>query len=102
MSEARAQMAAVKSVCAVRRIKKVFLIAAGIVAFLAVTGAAPGPDASRAQLIAYSLGSAAAIIVAIRIVIKLFVYIVQAMVVIAACTALLALAKITVNAIAGG
>lgn len=61
-----------------RLIRRGSLTAGIVVAYLATTGAAVGPEASQAELIMYSLGSALAIIMAIRIIIKLFVYIVQA------------------------
>ncbi|MFI5897481.1 hypothetical protein ACIA5D_46060 [Actinoplanes sp. NPDC051513] len=85
----------------VSRIKRGLPIVVGVVVLLALTGAAPGPDASRAELTAYSLGCAVALIVAVKIVIKLFVYIVQAAVVVSALLALLTLVKIAVNAVTG-
>ncbi|MEV6848790.1 hypothetical protein [Actinoplanes sp. NPDC051411] len=55
-------------------------LAVAVIAVLALTtGAAAGPDASRAELMAYSIGSLIAIVTVIRIVIKLFWYILQAL-----------------------
>ncbi len=79
--------------------RRACLLVALVVAFLATTGAAVGPDASQAELIVYSLGSALALIMAIRIIIKLFVYIVQAAVVLASLGMLYLLADIVVRAL---
>jgi hypothetical protein len=74
----------------------------GVVVLLALTAAAPGPDASRAELTAYSAGCAVALVLAVKIFIKLFFYILKAVVVVAAFLALFSLVKVTVSAIAGG
>ena len=62
-------------------VRRGFLITALVVAYGAGTGAGIGPGSSQIELIMYSLGSALAVIMAIKIVIKLFVYIVQTAVV---------------------
>ncbi|WP_433378277.1 hypothetical protein ACQPZX_11390 [Actinoplanes sp. CA-142083] len=86
----------------VSRIKQGLPIVVGVIVLLALSGAAaPGPDASRAELTAYSLGCAVAFVVVVRIVVKLFVYIVQAIVVVSALLAVFTLVKITVSAVAG-
>jgi hypothetical protein len=61
-----------------RVVRQSCLVAAFIVVLAVTTGAAAGPDASRAELMAYSIGSLIAIVTVIRIVIKLFWYILQA------------------------
>ena len=61
-----------------RRMLRHGYLAAVVIAVLAVTtGAAAGPNASRPELIVYSVGSFLAIITVIRIVIKLFWYILK-------------------------
>ena len=72
-----------------------------VVAYLAITGAAVAPDASQMELIMYSLGSALAIIMAIKIIIKLIVYIIQAAVVLAVLGMLYILADVVVRALSG-
>ncbi|MFI7543841.1 hypothetical protein [Actinoplanes sp. NPDC049599] len=72
-----------------------------VVAYGASTGAGVGPDSSQVELIMYSLGSALAIIMAIKIVIKLFVYIVQTAAVLAVLGLLYVLGNVAVNAVTG-
>ncbi len=85
-----------------RLLSRGVLIVAGVVAFVASTGAAVGPGSSRAELIAYSLGSALAVIMAIRIAVKLFVYIIQTAALLALFLLLYVLASFAVNAVSGG
>jgi hypothetical protein len=77
------------------------LIAALVAALSLTTGAGIGPDSSQAELMMYSLGSALAVIMAIRIVIKLFVYIVQTAAVLAVFGVLFVLGNAVVNAVSG-
>jgi hypothetical protein len=84
-----------------RLVKRGFLTAALVVAFVASTGAGIGPDSSQAELIMYSLGSALAVIMAIRIVIKLFVYIVQTAAVLTVLGLLYILGSHAVSAVSG-
>ncbi len=89
-----------RQTCQSQLIRRGSLIAA-VVAYLATTGAAIAPDASQAELIMYSLGSALAIILAINIIIKLIAYIIQAAVVLAMLGTLYILADIAVRALSG-
>jgi hypothetical protein len=82
-------------------VRRGFLTAALVVAFVATTGAGIGPDSSRAELMMYSLGSALAVVMAIRIVIKLFVYIVQTAVVLAVFGLLYVLVDAVIDAVSG-
>jgi hypothetical protein len=77
------------------------VIAAVVIAFFATTGAADGPHSSQLELIMYSLGSALAVIMAIKIVVKLFVYIVQTAVVLSVFGLLFLLTSFVVNAVSG-
>lgn len=81
-----------------RLARRVCLVASSTAGFVATTGAAVGPGASRAELIMYSLGSTLALIMAIRIIIRLFVYIVQAAAVLAFLTMVFVLFRITIEA----
>jgi hypothetical protein len=85
-----------------RLLRRGGLSTAVIVGFLATTAAVPGPGASQAELMMYSLGSALAIIMAVRIVIKLFVYLVKAAVVLAVLGVLYTVIRIVVGAVTGG
>ncbi len=90
-----------RQTCPRQLIRRGNLIAAVVVAYLATTGAAIAPDASQAELIMYSLGSALAIIMIIRIIIKLIAYIIQAAVVLAMLGMLYILTDIAVRALSG-
>jgi hypothetical protein len=74
------------------------LTIAGI-GWLASTGAAVPENSSQIQLMVYSLGSALALIVAVRIAIRLFAYIVKTIVVLAAIGAVYAIAKLLADAL---
>ena len=56
-------------------------------------------NSSQLELMVYSLGSALALIVAIRIAIKLFVYIVKTLVVVAVIGAVYTIAKLLADAL---
>jgi len=84
-----------------RLLGRVLLSAVMVFALVATTGAGMGPDSSRAELIMYSLGSALAVIMAIKIVIKLFVYLVQTAVVLAVLGLLYLLTRVVINAVSG-
>jgi hypothetical protein len=84
-----------------RRVRQGLLIAAGLIAYLAATGAAVTQNSSQIHLMVYSLGSALALIVAIKIAIKLFVYIVKTAVVLVVIAAVWTIAKLLADTLAG-
>jgi hypothetical protein len=84
-----------------RRVRQGMLIAAGLIAYLAATGAAVTQNSSQIHLMVYSLGSALALIVAIKIAIKLFVYIVKTAVVLVVIAAVWTIAKLLADTLAG-
>lgn len=82
-----------------RLIGKVGLISSVLLLYLATTGAALGPDASRLEVTMYSFGYAVAVIVVLRIIVKLFVYLVQAATVLAVLGSLYILVRMALNAL---
>jgi len=84
-----------------RRVRQGLLIAAGLIAYLAATGAAVTANSSQIELMVYSLGSALALIVAVKIAIKLFVYIVKTAVVLAVIGAVWTIAKLLADTLTG-
>jgi hypothetical protein len=87
---------------AIRLVRQSSLIAAVAVALAVTTGAGLGPESSQLELIMYSLGSALAIIMAIKIIFELRVYIVQTIVVLASFGLLCLLTSVVINAVSGG
>jgi len=76
-------------------------IAVATFALVVTPGAAPGPDASPAQLMAYSLGSAATLIAFVWIVVKLWKPILQTTFVVSILLSFYLLAKLVVDAVLG-
>jgi hypothetical protein len=76
-------------------------IAVAAFTLVATTGAAPGPDASQAELMAYSFGSAATVIAFVWIAVKLWRQIVQTTVLLAILLMFYLLAKLVVDAVLG-
>jgi hypothetical protein len=77
------------------------VIIAGVLLLLRTTAAPPGPDASRTELMAYSAGSALALITGISVVIKLRVLLLKAAGLLAAVTLLYLLCQTIVRAVIG-
>jgi apolipoprotein N-acyltransferase len=77
-------------------------IAVAALTLVVTTGAAPGPDASQAELMVYSFTSAAALIGFVWIAVKLWRQIVQTTVVVAILLMFYLLAKLVVDAVIGG
>ena len=82
-------------------LKRAGLIAAAVLVLCATTGAAIGPDASRIDLIMYSLGGLLAVVMVVKIVIKLFVYLIQAVVALGVLGILYLLVRAIIDAIVG-
>jgi hypothetical protein len=77
-----------------RRIQKAALLTLAGAAWFASAGAAVPANSSQIHLMVYSLGSALALIVAVRIAIKLFAYIIKTLIVLAVVGAVWTLAKL--------
>ena len=77
-------------------------IAVAALTLVVTTGAAPGPDASQAELLVYSFSSAAALIGFVWIVVRLRKIIGQTIVVVAILLMFYLLAKLVVDAAFGG
>jgi hypothetical protein len=83
-------------------VKKQFCVVAGLVVLSATTAAAPGPGASRAELMAYSFGCAMAFFAFIWILIRLWRLILQTAVVVAVLLMFYLPAKLVMEAVVGG
>lgn len=83
-----------------RFVKNGCLIVAVLILFGATTGAAIGPESSRFEVTVYSFGCALAVIVVLRIIVKLFVYLLQAAAVLAVFGLLYVLVRMAINALA--
>lgn len=77
-------------------------IAVAALTLLVTTGAAPGPDASQAELMVYSFSSAAFLVGFVWIAVKLWRQILQTTVVVAILLMIYLLAKLVVKAVIGG
>lgn len=84
---------------ALRLLKQGGLSAAAVLAIIATTGAAVGPDASRIDLMMYSFGSVLAVVMIVKIAIKLFVYLVKTAVVLGVLGMIYILARIAIEAV---
>ena len=84
-----------------RLIRPTSLITAAVVALAVTTGAGLGPESSQIELIMYSLGSALAVIMVIKIIFELRVYLVQTAVVLASFGLLYLLTSVVINAVSG-
>jgi len=86
---------------AIRLVRQSSLIAAAVVTLAVTTGAGLGPESSQLELIMYSLGSAFAVIMVIKIIFELRVYLVQTAVVLASFGLLYLLTSVVINAVSG-
>jgi hypothetical protein len=80
-----------------RILRTSLLITAGIIVLGATTAAAPGPEASRVDLMMYSYGSALVLLTAVTVVVKLFAYLIKAAFVLSVLLLLYLAGKFTVE-----